>query len=265
MSPGFVRTTSARSGCSTTWRGPPGLPSFSSHSATCRFGCGGRSRRVVGAAGCLSRTSSSASCLRSWSPRRSARSACSPRRDTRSHACSWLGVWGCWATAGWSRNRRPLRPGPLEARDRGDRHRGRRRRLGDPDADRDRRRHGPRRLALVPHAARRAVRRDRDPLGDLYFFDPIFFASFYPANSEVLHAIPVLAFARDFLSPLMNLGFLGSACWRPGRLAAPTGSHRSPARRAVVVLGAETMTDFQAGRRSMTSRWRSSCARRPCW
>ena len=84
-------------------------------------------------------------------------------------------------------------------------------------------------------------------LGDLYFFDPIFFASFYPANSEVLHAIPVLAFARDFLSPLMNLGFLGLgllAAWAIGR---PYGVAPQALLGAAVVLGAETMTDFQAG------------------
>ncbi len=30
--------------------------------------------------------------------------------------------------------------------------------------------------------------------GEIFFFDPIFFASFYPANTEVLHAIPILTF-----------------------------------------------------------------------
>ncbi len=83
--------------------------------------------------------------------------------------------------------------------------------------------------------------------GEIFFFDPIFFASFYPANSEVLHAIPILTFARDFLSPLLNLGFLGLglvAGWAMGR---PYGLGPQALLGAAIVLGAETMTDFQAG------------------
>ena len=44
--------------------------------------------------------------------------------------------------------------------------------------------------------------------GAVDYFDPIFFASFYPANSEVVHATGILAFDRDILSPLLNLGWL---------------------------------------------------------
>ncbi len=83
--------------------------------------------------------------------------------------------------------------------------------------------------------------------GDLYFFDPIFFASFYPANSEILHTIPILAFARDFLSPLLNMGFLALgllASWAIGR---PYGVAPAALAGGAVVLGAETMVDFQAG------------------
>jgi len=83
--------------------------------------------------------------------------------------------------------------------------------------------------------------------GEIFFFDPIFFASFYPANSEVLHAIPILTLTRDFISPLLNLGFLGLgllAGWAMGR---PYGLGPQALLGAAVVLGAETMTDFQAG------------------
>src|SRR5690606_7197885 len=79
------------------------------------------------------------------------------------------------------------------------------------------------------------------------FFDPIFFAHFYPANSEVLHAIPLLAFERDFVSPVLNLGFLALgllACWAIGR---PYGVAPQALLGGAVILGAETMTDFQAG------------------
>ncbi|HEU4707359.1 MAG TPA: hypothetical protein VFS64_09235 [Solirubrobacterales bacterium] len=59
----------------------------------------------------------------------------------------------------------------------------------------------------------------------LHFIAPQFLAWFYPANSEILHAVGMLAFGRDILSPLLNLGwFVGCllACWcigRPFRMA----------------------------------------------
>jgi len=55
---------------------------------------------------------------------------------------------------------------------------------------------------------------------DLHFIAPQFLAWFYPANGEILHTIGMLAFGRDILSPLLNLGwFVGClvACWCIGR------------------------------------------------
>jgi hypothetical protein len=55
---------------------------------------------------------------------------------------------------------------------------------------------------------------------DLHFIAPQFLAWFYPANAEILHAVGMLAFGRDLLSPLLNLGwFIGClvACWCIGR------------------------------------------------
>jgi hypothetical protein len=44
----------------------------------------------------------------------------------------------------------------------------------------------------------------------LHFIAPQFLAWFYPANAELFHAAGMLAFGRDLLSPLLNLGwFLG--------------------------------------------------------
>jgi hypothetical protein len=54
----------------------------------------------------------------------------------------------------------------------------------------------------------------------LHFIAPQFLAWFYPANSEVVHAAGMLAFGRDLLSPLLNLGwFIGClvAAWCIGR------------------------------------------------
>jgi len=55
---------------------------------------------------------------------------------------------------------------------------------------------------------------------DLHFIAPQFLAWFYPANGEIFHAAGMLAFGRDVLSPLLNIGwFVGClvACWCIGR------------------------------------------------
>jgi hypothetical protein len=55
---------------------------------------------------------------------------------------------------------------------------------------------------------------------DLHYIAPQFLAWFYPANSEVVGAIGMVAFHRDLLSPLLNLGWLLGcllACWCIGR------------------------------------------------
>src|SRR5215218_2935733 len=55
---------------------------------------------------------------------------------------------------------------------------------------------------------------------DLHFIAPQFLAWFYPANGEICHAVGMLAFGRDLLSPLLNLGWFAGcllACWCIGR------------------------------------------------
>ena len=55
---------------------------------------------------------------------------------------------------------------------------------------------------------------------DPHFIAPQFLAWFYPANSELVHAIGMVAFDRDILSPFLNLGwFVGClvAAWCIGR------------------------------------------------
>ncbi|HET7053113.1 MAG TPA: hypothetical protein VFI09_04255 [Solirubrobacterales bacterium] len=54
----------------------------------------------------------------------------------------------------------------------------------------------------------------------LHFIAPQFLAWFYPANAELFHATGMLAFGRDVLSPLLNLGWLAGClvtCWCIGR------------------------------------------------
>ncbi len=55
---------------------------------------------------------------------------------------------------------------------------------------------------------------------DLHFIAPQFLAWFYPANGEIFHAAGMLAFGRDLLSPLLNVGWFAGcllACWCIGR------------------------------------------------
>jgi hypothetical protein len=55
---------------------------------------------------------------------------------------------------------------------------------------------------------------------ELHFIAPQFLAWFYSANAEIFHGVGMLAFGRDILSPLLNLGwFVGClvACWCIGR------------------------------------------------
>jgi hypothetical protein len=54
----------------------------------------------------------------------------------------------------------------------------------------------------------------------LHFIAPQFLAWFYPANAEIFHAVGMLAFDRDVVSPLLNLGwFVGClvSVWCIGR------------------------------------------------
>ncbi|UJA21002.1 hypothetical protein HJD18_12805 [Thermoleophilia bacterium SCSIO 60948] len=83
--------------------------------------------------------------------------------------------------------------------------------------------------------------------GAIHQFDPIFFAGFYPANSELLHAIPILAFGRDFVSPFINIGFLGLsllAAWSIGR---PFGVAPLSLIGASLIVGSQSLIEFQAG------------------
>ncbi|MBK5219059.1 MAG: hypothetical protein JJE35_04640 [Thermoleophilia bacterium] len=55
---------------------------------------------------------------------------------------------------------------------------------------------------------------------DLHFIAPQFLAWFYPANGEIFHAVGMLAFGRDLLSPLLNIGWFAGcllAAWCIGR------------------------------------------------
>jgi hypothetical protein len=81
---------------------------------------------------------------------------------------------------------------------------------------------------------------------DLHFIAPQFLAWFYPANSELLHGIGILAFGRDNLSPLLNAGWLTGALLAAWCLGRPYGAGPLSLIGAAIVLDAGTLAD-QAG------------------
>ncbi len=84
-------------------------------------------------------------------------------------------------------------------------------------------------------------------LGQIQFFDPIFLASFYPANSEVAHAVGMLFFHRDLLSPLINLGWLAVALLAAWCIGRPYGLAPQALVGASIALGSQSLVEFQAG------------------
>jgi hypothetical protein len=84
-------------------------------------------------------------------------------------------------------------------------------------------------------------------VGPLHFTDPLkLTAWFYPQNSELLHAVGIVALDSDFLSPLINLGWLclALAAWCIGR---PYGVGAATVLGAAVVLDSDMIVGSQAG------------------
>ncbi len=81
---------------------------------------------------------------------------------------------------------------------------------------------------------------------DLRFIAPQFLSWFYPQNSELVHGVGILAFGRDNLSPLINVGWLAGillAAWSIGR---PFGVGPQSLIGAAIVLDSGALAD-QAG------------------
>ncbi|MGH2983958.1 MAG: hypothetical protein ACRDK5_06860 [Solirubrobacterales bacterium] len=85
-------------------------------------------------------------------------------------------------------------------------------------------------------------------VGPLHFTDPLKLAAwFYPQNSELLNSIGIVALDNDFLSTLINLGWLALsllAAWCIGR---PYAIGAATVLGAAVVLDSEMLVASQAG------------------
>ena len=72
-------------------------------------------------------------------------------------------------------------------------------------------------------------------------------AWFYPQNSELLHAVGIVALDSDFLSPLINLGWLALALLAAWCIGRPYAVGPATLLGAAVVLDSEMIVGSQAG------------------
>ncbi len=95
----------------------------------------------------------------------------------------------------------------------------------------------------MPFAARFA--QDASVTGIQYVGnDPI---SFYPANSELIHAVGIVLFGRDLLSPVLNLGWLGLALLAGWCIGRPRGIGPATISATALVASVNVMVYSQAG------------------
>ena len=95
----------------------------------------------------------------------------------------------------------------------------------------------------MPFAARFA--QDASVTGIQYVWnDPV---SFYPANSELIHAVGIVLFGRDLLSPVLNLGWLGLALLAGWCIGRPWGIGPATMSATALVASVNVMVFSQAG------------------
>jgi hypothetical protein len=80
-------------------------------------------------------------------------------------------------------------------------------------------------------------------LTHLHFTSTSFLSWFYPANSELFHSVGILTTERDYLSPLINVGWLGLALLAAWCIGRPWGLGPASLVAACVVLGAGVFVD----------------------
>lgn len=85
-------------------------------------------------------------------------------------------------------------------------------------------------------------------VGPLHLTDPLkLTAWYYPQNAELLHAVPMVAMDTDFLSTLMNMGFLALALLAAWCIGRPYAVGAATLLGAAVVLDSEMLVASQAG------------------
>ena len=73
------------------------------------------------------------------------------------------------------------------------------------------------------------------------------FVAYYPANAELVHAVGLLALGNDFLSPLLNLGWLALALLAGWCLGRPWGSEPATLTAVCAVVSVPVLSATQPG------------------
>jgi hypothetical protein len=96
----------------------------------------------------------------------------------------------------------------------------------------------------VPYAARWV---QEGSLTALHFtsYEPL--TTFYPSTPSLLHAIPMLAFGTEFLSPYLNLGWLALALTAGWAIGRPFGAAPATLLASALVMGTPIIVGMQAG------------------
>jgi hypothetical protein len=82
---------------------------------------------------------------------------------------------------------------------------------------------------------------------ELLFTDPLYLNWFYPLNSELLHADGLLLLGNDFLSPLLNYGWLGAALLAAWCIGRPYGAAGAATAATAALLSANLLFSRQPG------------------
>jgi hypothetical protein len=82
---------------------------------------------------------------------------------------------------------------------------------------------------------------------NLLYTDPLYLNWFYPQNSELLHADGLLLFGNDFLSPLINLGWLGLALLAAWCVGRPYGASAATVAGVAALMSADLLFSRQPG------------------
>ncbi len=82
---------------------------------------------------------------------------------------------------------------------------------------------------------------------ELLFIDPLYLHWFYPQNSELLHADALLLFGNDFLSPLINLAWLGLALAAGWCIGRPYGAGPIAVAAVAALMSADLLFSRQPG------------------
>jgi hypothetical protein len=82
---------------------------------------------------------------------------------------------------------------------------------------------------------------------DLLYTDPLYLNWFYPQVSELLHAGGLLLFGNDFLSPLLNMAWLGLALFAGWCIGRPYGSGATSLAAVAAVMAANLLFSRQPG------------------